>query len=260
MEVHHHPHVERKGFKEYFLEFLMIFLAVTLGFFAENIRESISNHKTEKEYMKSMLVDIEKDTAHFNNSIKIFSNISKNVDSLALLLRDNNDMNRNAQKIYEKEMSLYLFNVAVYTNHTIQQLKSSGNFRLIRNAKVVDSILFYDGLVQNYVVGMEDGYVGKRLEKVRDAKDAIFKTSVAKGFIQWVYEHKGMDSYKIELPDQPYFLTTDKKQIEIFINLLDEYTISINWFIKNIERAIKAGTQLDLLIRKEYGLRSKNTN
>ncbi|KAA9041153.1 histidine kinase [Ginsengibacter hankyongi] len=30
MEVHHHPHVEKKGFKEYFLEFLMIFLAVTI--------------------------------------------------------------------------------------------------------------------------------------------------------------------------------------------------------------------------------------
>ena len=34
MEVHHHPdlHHKRKKFKEYFLEFLMIFLAVTLGF------------------------------------------------------------------------------------------------------------------------------------------------------------------------------------------------------------------------------------
>jgi len=31
MEVHHHPHVEKKNFKEYFLEFLMIFLAVTMG-------------------------------------------------------------------------------------------------------------------------------------------------------------------------------------------------------------------------------------
>ena len=39
MEVHHHPHVAKKNFKEYFLEFLMIFLAVTPGFVAENIRE-----------------------------------------------------------------------------------------------------------------------------------------------------------------------------------------------------------------------------
>ena len=51
MEVHHHPHVEKKNFKEYFLEFLMIFLAVTMGFFAENIREDITNRKKEKQYM-----------------------------------------------------------------------------------------------------------------------------------------------------------------------------------------------------------------
>ncbi len=39
MEVHHHPHVENlsagqagKGIKEYFFEFIMIFLAVIHGF------------------------------------------------------------------------------------------------------------------------------------------------------------------------------------------------------------------------------------
>jgi hypothetical protein len=42
MDVHHHPdlHHKKKNFKEYFLEFLMIFLAVTLGFIGSirNIR------------------------------------------------------------------------------------------------------------------------------------------------------------------------------------------------------------------------------
>ena len=44
MEVHHHPDLrhEKKNFREYILEFVMIFLAVTMGFFAENIRENIS--------------------------------------------------------------------------------------------------------------------------------------------------------------------------------------------------------------------------
>ena len=31
MEVPHHPHIEKKNFKEYFSEFLMIFLAVSLA-------------------------------------------------------------------------------------------------------------------------------------------------------------------------------------------------------------------------------------
>jgi hypothetical protein len=41
MEVHHHPHVEKKGFKEYFLEFIMTFLAVTMAFIGENMREQL---------------------------------------------------------------------------------------------------------------------------------------------------------------------------------------------------------------------------
>jgi hypothetical protein len=52
MEVHHHPHVEKKRFREYFLEFLMIFLAVTLDFFAENIREIIGSREKEKTFHK----------------------------------------------------------------------------------------------------------------------------------------------------------------------------------------------------------------
>src|SRR5258706_2369474 len=54
MEVHHHPKVEKKNFKEYLFEGLMIFLAVTLGFFAETIRENISENSRAKELAKSL--------------------------------------------------------------------------------------------------------------------------------------------------------------------------------------------------------------
>ena len=59
MEVHHHPKVEKKNFKEYFLEFLMIFLAVTLGFFAENIRERIKDSEQGEQYIQSLVEDLE---------------------------------------------------------------------------------------------------------------------------------------------------------------------------------------------------------
>ncbi len=51
MEVHHHPdlHHKKKKFTEYLLEFLMIFLAVTLGFFAESLREGLADHAKERK-------------------------------------------------------------------------------------------------------------------------------------------------------------------------------------------------------------------
>jgi len=42
MEVHKHPHhvTHKKKWTEYLLEFFMLFLAVFLGFVADNIREN----------------------------------------------------------------------------------------------------------------------------------------------------------------------------------------------------------------------------
>ena len=81
MEVHHHPHAKKKNFKEYFFEFLMIFLAVTLGFFAENIREHFVNSEKEKNYMKGMLQDLEKDTAEYHKLLYSRNLIIKKMDS-----------------------------------------------------------------------------------------------------------------------------------------------------------------------------------
>jgi hypothetical protein len=69
MEVHHHPQVEKKSFKEYLLEFVMIFLAVTLGFFAENIRERVADHSKEKEYILSMIEDAATDTVNIGTAV-----------------------------------------------------------------------------------------------------------------------------------------------------------------------------------------------
>lgn len=50
MEVHHPHHpTHKKKWNEYFLEFIMLFAAVSLGFLAENIRErQIEDHRAEE--------------------------------------------------------------------------------------------------------------------------------------------------------------------------------------------------------------------
>ena len=71
MEVHHHPEVEKKGFKEYLAEGLMIFVAVMLGFIAENVREGIGERSREKEYMESLLQDLKADSININTIIAV---------------------------------------------------------------------------------------------------------------------------------------------------------------------------------------------
>lgn len=92
MEPHHPHHHDLPGHKEnpwkhYLIEFLMLFFAVTLGFYSENIRESISNHSKEKDFMFSMIEDLKNDTSTFNAVYKTNTEVLAQTDSLIHLLR-----------------------------------------------------------------------------------------------------------------------------------------------------------------------------
>src|SRR5436190_5298794 len=105
MEVHHHPHIEKKKFKEYFLEFLMIFLAVTLGFFAESYREHLGDRSKEKDYMYSLVEDIKIDTTQLSKLATSYSKAEIEIDTLLLYFDDihkttDNPFNRNMQPLY----------------------------------------------------------------------------------------------------------------------------------------------------------------
>src|SRR5947208_8223134 len=133
MEVHHHPHVEKKNFKEYFLEFLMIFLAVTLGFFAESYREHLTDRSKEKEYIKSMVEDLETDSAFLALSInKLIPYHSKWLDSTIHLL-STRDLKGKDRQVYQAFMigTAWSYNFHP-TERTLSQLHSDG-YHLIRN-------------------------------------------------------------------------------------------------------------------------------
>ena len=69
MEVHHHSHHPKK-WKEYITEFIMLFAAVTLGFFAENQREHLVESHREQQYMQSFYEDLKNDTSTLNNIVR----------------------------------------------------------------------------------------------------------------------------------------------------------------------------------------------
>ena len=152
MEVHHHPKVEKKNFKEYFLEFIMIFLAVTLGFFAENIREKITDKTIEKEYMESLVSDLKADTSAISQAINEWASANNDV----LLIQQSLRARPLDVKSFYKSLSkdFWHFDLFKYDNKTVEELKSSGNFRLIRDKKLEALIMSYD-LDMKYLLTQE---------------------------------------------------------------------------------------------------------
>ena len=145
MEVHHHPHVEKKNFKEYFLEFVMIFLAVTLGFIAENIRGHLSDKRIEREYIISFVQDLKQDSANFNHIIPLAETNLKGVDSLLNCLLDTPYSDSSLRLIYYlKERYADIILPMSYTTRTVTQLKNAGGLRLITDKRSSDSINVYN--------------------------------------------------------------------------------------------------------------------
>ena len=100
MESHQiHSHVKEKKFKHYLFEFFMLFLAVTLGFFVENIREHLVENNKEKEYIRSIVEDIKQDISQLDTLIKQRKNKDRQLDSLLYLLNYTNP-NEHGNDIY----------------------------------------------------------------------------------------------------------------------------------------------------------------
>ena len=151
MEVHHHSspapggtHTPHKKWTHYFWEFLMLFLAVFCGFLAEYQLEHKIEKDRERQYMRSMITDLEADTAHLNEGFPRKNERILAIDSLFEYFAVHRD---------QKTIPAYVHNLMRRSswdraydrnNITITQLKNSGNMRLIRKKNVADSILNYD--------------------------------------------------------------------------------------------------------------------
>ena len=151
MDTHHPHHVtHKKKWTEYLLEFFMLFLAVFLGFVAENIREHVVEKDREKQFIQSLVNDITADTSRIRVIINERTKREQKLDSLSYLMNnDSSATNTNRIYFYSTTASRTLSFRFVPNDGTMQQLKNSGALRLIRNHIVVDSIAKYDVSVRN---------------------------------------------------------------------------------------------------------------
>ena len=149
MEVHHHPdlHHKPKKWKEYFLEFLMIFLAVTMGFFAENIRENYVEHKSAREYASLLIEDLATDTVELNRAAHVLNLIITAGDSLGNLLSSDPKLIVGGKLYYYEYLSSVRWNFISH-DATLQQLKSSGALRYLGDTSLIRKIMNYEESVQ----------------------------------------------------------------------------------------------------------------
>jgi len=248
MEVHHHPHVEKKSFKEYLLEGLMIFLAVSMGFIAENIREYISDKKIEKEYIHSFIADLKTDTVNFTQVIPGEEAHIKGIDTLLNTLINPPYTDSSIRLMYYTyRKHVCSIHPMHYTLRTITQLKNAGGLRLITNGKASDSIVNYNRLVDD------------NIQLLNYTTNDFIIPAISKGNSifngKFLYPYDGESIFKILHSQIPISLLTNNEMILAeYIGLLNHVKqIRINYLNQlkwHRERAI----DMIAFFQKEYQL------
>jgi hypothetical protein len=143
MEVHHPHHpTHKKKWSEYILEFFLLFTAVTLGFFAENLREhQVEIHKTEKS-LKTLYLNIQKDSILFSTAIPK----RKKIDSLyevILKYYGKGDFKNHLLESYTLIGQISNRSMPSINNMALDEVKNTGRLNFIEDDKLINAIQNY---------------------------------------------------------------------------------------------------------------------
>jgi hypothetical protein len=245
MEVHHHSHTPRKKWAHYFWEFFMLFLAVTLGFFVENQREHMVEHRREKQYIKSMIVDLETDTVKLNAIMQHHGEIMVGLDSI-MMNYEQFSTGRYTPAFFRFERSLFGFTDFIYTDRTIDQLKSSGGMRLIRKQDASDSIISYDDWARDFLLEQEG--LQRILNRLSEQQYDLIN-------YRYVITQVKKDRTKlITDPSADILLTHDPVRVEGFFNTIRLYYQALSSKIIEADTLKQRATRLIAFLKKRYHL------
>jgi hypothetical protein len=146
MEVHHHSH-KPKNWKEYITEFLMLFTAVTLGFFAENFREhQVMEHRVEQNKI-AILKDLQTDSAEiakvYANEERCIATFNK-INQLLYLAKTKKISQSQLIDSIKVTPDFYAMTTTLYMNNSsFKNMQSSGLLSYLEDGALKDNLAAY---------------------------------------------------------------------------------------------------------------------
>ena len=260
MEVHHHPEVENKTFKEYLLEGLMIFIAVMMGFIAENVREDYTEHKKADAYAITMAADVASDTVQLKDYMAYYNFARMNTDTLMKLISSTADI----KSIPTGKLYLYGLwggsrNFFIPNDATFQQMKSTGSLQFFEK-NVLREASTYDQKCRK--MELYDETDNEIYVEVRKLRSQIFEFQYnTKANDLWAqitpapaykYTNKQAAYAKIDsfIKTKPPLLTYDKLIMNQYVELVRSRYLYRK--IDNADTALVHAKKLLTDIKKEY--------
>jgi hypothetical protein len=260
MEVHHHPdlHRKEKPWKEYLLEYLMIFLAVTTGFFAESYREHLSERLKEHEYAVNIKKDLVNDSLNINIWLPSLYKRIGEFDSLITYLETPGPV-KNGSDMYFLARAATRNSVFEPNDNTILEMKSSGNLRLIRNREIVNNLMNFERSIAQYVNLLD--IEGKENVLSYPLLGELFDATVFNKMVRIKNEMLTEKEYAIGSTNNmmrplgnPQLLSHDKTKINLLIYYLHQRKSSFMGEMRRLTVQKQLVEKLIEQINKEYKL------
>lgn len=215
MEVHHHSHHPKK-WKEYVAEFIMLFAAVTLGFFAENQREHYVERQRGIQFMESYMEDLAKDKIEMSAAIKYETTRISNMDTAISLLSKGEWTPANITTMYRVSLKTGGNRPITFIDKTSSQLKSGG-MRLIYDKEVSNLITEYWQLIM-------------QLNEYENVQINGYKTNVKNMTYKIIDGTNYIDAKNKVIKKGAVLMTYDPAFLKEYNNRL----INMRWDIKNV--------------------------
>ncbi len=246
MEVHAHSHTARKKWTHYFWEFLMLFHTVFCGFLAEYKLEHMIEHQREKQYIRSLMADLESDQQVLTGHILHVKKGISMMDSVINFLNTPSLIENNTGMLYFLARLAPRLNPLSTNNRTFEQLKNSGNFRLIRNISTSNKIMTY----------YEKFPLIRLLESVNETEFTEYKKIAAKIFDPAVFVKMEGENGEIKRINENPPLRTTTHELLQELSVFSVYMSGTKRGILGTDEELKiAGAELMEYLQKEYRLK-----
>ena len=251
MEVHAHDlhKAPGHGWRHYLFEFLMLFFAVSLGAYVENLRESILHKEEVKTHINSLVADLQTDISLLESGLDRNNYSAQMADSLIELLHS--DISNTAD-IYVDARTVTANLGYSYTNSkSFDQMKSSGLLRYIKPNYLLDSIGSY--YVSFQWLTYQTELLRLKMDEIHKKNALLFDSYVFQQMINNGIENGSNPRTIINKPSvKPVLLSTNPNDINTVSLNYHYYSSTVKFFINRSLEQRNRAIRLVELIKKEY--------
>ncbi len=227
---------KKSSWQKYAMEFLMVFAAITLGFFAENQRERWGETARGVQYAQRLVEDLDLDSIRMEEVKVNYALKEQQINALIPLMQEGL-----GEKPFLDSLFAYftlsgsaslVTGISFVENLATRDELKSGNMRLIRSDSIVRHLSVYARKEQIFM-GNQTRYREKRIELLE--------------LMEEVYDMPrfGMDKLQGKKPE-PHLLPLDPKQLRKVANAVTH----LQGMISNLESNVETIAEERRILRK----------